>query len=440
MIVRDTTNAIGFWTAVALVMGNMIGSGVFLLPAALAPYGGLALGGWIVSAAGSICLALVFAQLARLSPDAGGPYAFTRRSFGDLPGFLVAWGYWVSIWCANAALATAFVGYLAPFVPGMTQSPWLAALLAVSVVWLMTLVNITGVRAAGRLQVATTVLKILPLLLIGVVGLAFMTPSHFAVNAESIGSTGEQLMATVTLTLWAFLGLECATIPAGSVSDPQRTIPRATIVGTLLAGLIFILSTVGVMGVVPNDILRASTAPFADAAGHFWGDVGAALISAGAAISCLGALNGWILMVGQLPLAVAKDGLFPAVFMKVGRRGTPVAGTVIGGTLSTLLVAMNYSGGLVSLFTKMILLSTLSTLVAYVFCSLALFLRGDERHVEVSRPPGGIAAVSIAAFLFTMVAIAGAGTDTVYWGFLLLVAGLPVYTWVVRQRRTPDLE
>src|SRR5262245_35289519 len=129
--VRETTNAIGFWTAVALVMGNMIGSGVFLLPSALAPYGGLALAGWIVSAAGSMCLALVFARLARQSPDAGGPYAYTRRSFGDLAGFLVAWGYWVSIWCANAALATAFVGYLAPFAPGVVERPWLSALVAV---------------------------------------------------------------------------------------------------------------------------------------------------------------------------------------------------------------------------------------------------------------------------------------------------------------------
>jgi APA family basic amino acid/polyamine antiporter len=160
------------------------------------------------------------------------------------------------------------------------------------------------------------------------------------------------------------------------------------------------------------------------------------LVSAGAAISCLGALNGWILMVGQLPMAVARDGLFPATFLSIGRRGTPIMGTVIGAVLSTLLVAMNYSSGLNELFKKMILLSTLSTLVPYVFCSLALFLRGDERHVEVARVGSGLAAVSAMGFLFALGAIAGAGTDTVYWGFLLLVAGLPIYTWVVRQRRS----
>src|SRR5262245_15304444 len=177
--VRETTNAIGFWTAVALVMGNMIGSGVFLLPASLAPYGGLALAGWIVSAAGSVCLALVFARLARWSPDAGGPYAFTRRSFGDLAGFLVAWGYWISVWSANAALATAFVGYLLPFAPGLKAS---APVVAVVAVWAMTLVNIVGVRAAGRLQVVTTVLKILPLLIVGVAGAIALTPAHFKVQ------------------------------------------------------------------------------------------------------------------------------------------------------------------------------------------------------------------------------------------------------------------
>jgi APA family basic amino acid/polyamine antiporter len=427
---------IGLWTAVALVMGNMIGSGVFLLPASLAAYGGLSLAGWIVSAAGSVCLALVFARLARLSPEAGGPYAYTRRAFGDLAGFLVAWGYWISVWSANAALAVAFVGYLDPFIPGLVRSPAAAALLAIGTIWLLTAVNIRGVHTAGRVQVVTTVVKILPLALIGVAGLVAIKPAYFAIATTGAVPVGQRLLATVTLTLWAFLGLECATIPAGSVRDPRRTIPRATVIGTLLAAAIYIVSTVGVMGVVPPDALAKTTAPFADAATTLFGATAGAVVAIGAAVSCFGALNGWILVVGQLPLAVARDGLFPRVFGRVSPGGTPVRGMIVSGVLASLLVAMNYSRGLVALFTFIILLATLSTLVPYVFCALAVFLEGDDKRAAVARLSTGTSIVAGFAFVYALFAIGGAGTDVVYWGFLLLMSGLPVYVWVVRQR--PD--
>jgi APA family basic amino acid/polyamine antiporter len=428
---------IGLWTAVALVMGNMIGSGVFLLPASLAAYGGLSLVGWVISAGGSVCLALVFARLARQSPDAGGPYAYTRRAFGDLAGFLVAWGYWISVWSANAALAVAFVGYLDPFIPGLVRTPATAALLAVGMIWLLTAVNIRGVRTAGRVQLVTTVLKILPLALIGVAGLIAIQPSHFAIAPTAAGGVpmSQRLLATVTLTLWAFLGLECATIPAASVRDARRTIPRATIIGTLLAAVIYIVSTAGVMGVVPPDALAKTTAPFADAATTLFGATAGAVVAIGAAISCFGALNGWILVVGQLPLAAARDGLFPAVFGRVSAGGTPVRGMIVSGVLASLLVAMNYSRGLVALFTFIILLATLSTLVPYVFCALAIFLEGDAARAAVARPSTGMAMVAGLAFVYALFAIGGAGSDVVYWGFLLLMSGLPVYVWVVRQRR-----
>jgi APA family basic amino acid/polyamine antiporter len=295
-------------------------------------------------------------------------------------------------------------------------------------------VNIGGVAAAGRFQLATTVLKILPLIVVGIVGTIRLTPENFQIHEATTQSAGEHLLATVTLTLWAFLGLECATIPAGSVRDPQTTIPRATIIGTILASAVFILGTIGVMGVVPSGVLKDSTAPFGDAAARLFGDTGARLVSAGAAISCLGALNGWILMAGQLPLAVARDGLFPRVFMRTDRRGTPVFGLIVAGVLSTALVAMNYSRGLVKLFTFIILLSTLSTLVPYVFCSLAIFLRGDALRADPMRR--GLAIIAGIAFVYAIGAIAGAGSDVVYWGFLLLLAGLPIYTLVARRRAT----
>ncbi len=421
----SATRAIGFWTAVALVMGNMIGSGVFLLPASLAPFGAISLAGWIVSTAGSVLLALVFARLASLEPAAGGPYAYTRRAFGELPGFLVAWGYWISVWCSNAALSVAFVGYLDPFLPGVVRHPASAAMLAVATLWLLTAVNLRGVRAAGRVQVVTTALKILPLVLVGLAGLLALDVSHFAVADTGPRAVAGGLTASATLTLWAFMGLECATIPADSIQDASRTIPRATVTGTLLAGIIYIVSTVGVMGVLAPETLGHTTAPFAEAARALGGDRAAAAVALGAAISCFGALNGWILIVGQLPMAVARDGLFPRSFARVASNGTPVFGMVAGGLLSTGLIAMNYSRGLVELFTFIILLATLSTLVPYAFCSLAVFLIGG-RTTRVT------ALVASLAFVYALWAIAGAGPQVVYSGFLLLLAGLPVYITVAK--------
>jgi APA family basic amino acid/polyamine antiporter len=419
-----TKRSIGVWTAVALVMGNMIGSGVFMLPASLAPFGGLAFGGWLISAGGAVALALVFARLARENPAAGGIYAYSRAAFGDLAGFLVGWGYWTAVWSGCAALAIALVGYLDPFFPTVVRTPALAAVAAIGAVWLLTFVNLRGVAVAGRVQVVTTAIKVLPRLVIGVAGLAVLNPVNFAVPANVVGGAGvlKSLMAAASLTLWALLGLETATIPADKVVAPERTIPRATVIGTLAAASLYIISTGGVMGVLGPEALAHSTAPFADAARRFFGDSGALIVAAGGVISCFGALNGWVLIQGQLPAPIAADGLFPKVFGRTGRRGTPVFALVLGSVLASLLIAMNFSRGLVSLFTFVIQLSTLSTLVPYVFCSLAGFMRG-QRSVA-----------GVIAFLFSMFAIAGAGPEVVFYGFLLLLAGLPIFVWVRRTR------
>jgi APA family basic amino acid/polyamine antiporter len=416
---------LGFWAAVSIVMGSMIGSGVFLLPASLAAYQGLSLVGWVVSAAGSMMLALVFARLARQFPAAGGPYAYTRRAFGDVPGFLVAWGYWLSIVGTLAALAVAGVGYLDPFIPAVVRTPLSAASLAVAMIWLVIGCNIAGVGIAGRVQIVTTALKLLPLVVVAIGGLFFVRADAFTLPPAGSSSLGAQIVTVVTLTLWAFLGLECATIPAGSVRDPARTIPLATVAGTAVTAAIYIVSTVGVMSLVGPEALASSTAPFADGARRLIGDAGARLVAVGAAVSCFGSLNGWTLAAGQLPAAVAADDLFPRFFGVLSSRGTPARGMIAAGALASVLVAMNYSRGLVALFTFIILLCTLSTLVPYAFCALAVWLMPGERA-----PQRGAAMVSALAFVYAMFAIGGAGAETVFYGFLLLLAGLPVYVWV----------
>jgi APA family basic amino acid/polyamine antiporter len=426
---------VGLWIATALVVGNMIGTGVFLLPASLAPFGGISVLGWAFTAAGALLVALLMARLARMMPAVGGPYAYTRKGLGDLPAFLVAWGYWISIWSGNAAISVGLVGYLAAFFPALAHEPALGACTALAAVWLLTGVNAWGVKEAGILQFWTTLLKLLPLLAIGTAGLAYMNPDHFIPFNASGVSPFSAVTATATLTLWAFLGLESATIPADSVRDPTRTIPRATILGTLIAAGVYILATAGVMGILPAGELAVSTAPFADAGTRIWGRWAGSFIAAGAAISAFGALNGWILLQGQMPRAAALDGLFPPVFRRLSRRGTPVAGLVISSVLATGLMALNYSASLVDQFTFIILLATLSTLIPYVFSAaaeLVIFVR--DREGFSGERLAGASVIAVLAFAYSLWAIVGAGRETVFWGFLLLLAGIPFYWWQVRGR------
>jgi APA family basic amino acid/polyamine antiporter len=426
---------LGLWMSTSLVVGNMIGSGVFLLPAALGVYGGISIVGWLVTAAGAILLALVFAKLSHIMPKVGGPYAYTRRGFGDFAGFLVAWGYWISIWTSNAAISVAFVSYLTVFWPMLANNGVLAAAVAISAIWLLSWVNSAGIRNAGFVQLITTVLKLLPLVAISTLGFAFFNLEHFRPFNVSGESSVAAISATVALTLWAFLGLESATVPADDVKDPARTIPRATVLGTAIAALVYILSTVAVMGVIPPGELAHSNAPYADAAQEMWGSWAGYLVAAGAAVSCFGALNGWILMQGQIPFAAAKDGIFPRGFARLSVRGTPTTAILVSSVLVTVLIGMNYTRGLVEQFNFIILLAALNTLIAYVLTSMSeLMIFITEREQFSGTRLVGSSVVAALAFLYSLWAIAGAGRDIVYLGLLLLVAGIPVYVWIVWRR------
>jgi APA family basic amino acid/polyamine antiporter len=405
------------------VIGNMVGSGVFLLPASLAPYGVYSLWGWIVSTAGALLLARVFSRLSARAPLAGGPYAYPLEVFGDFAGFLLAWRYWISIAAAVAAIAVAFASYLATLVPSLATNRLAGAGAALAATWLLTGVNILGVRAAGRLQLITVILKISPLVVFALWGIFYFNP-HMLTTGGMGQSPAAALDASAALTMWAFLGLECATIPADHVKDPAKTIPRATLYGTVIAAVFYILCTTAVMGIIPAASLEHSNAPFADAAKLLWGGWAGNLIALAAIVSCFGALNGWILMSGQFPQAAARDKLLPRLFTQESGRGTPALGLVFSSIIGSLLIAMNYDRGLVSTFQVIILIATFFTLVPYMLCSLAEMLlgRGDTARVR------NIVLASL-AFAFSLWATAGAGRDTVYWGTLLMLAGLPLYAW-----------
>jgi basic amino acid/polyamine antiporter, APA family len=449
---------LGLFMAVALVVGNMIGSGVFTLPSAMAGVsvtnGAGSLLAWVFTGIGAVVLALVFANLGRAYPRTGGPYVYARRAFGDFIGFQTAWGYWIAAWAGNAAIAVAFVGYLAFFFPVLSETAIYGALAGIGVIWLLTLVNVLGVRESGWVQVVTTVLKFVPLLAIGLIGVFFVEGDNFGAFAPNGLGMGEGLLggvtAAATLTLWAFIGLESATVPAEEVADPVRTVPRATVIGTVVTTLVYILATVAVMGVIPAGTLQDSASPFAAAAAAIFGGTGywddaVALV---ALVSTFGALNGWILLQGRVPLAAGRDGLFPKRFAQVsGRTGTPVFGLVVSSVLVTGLMLMNYTKSLVDQFTFILLLATLTTLVPYAYSAGAqMFLLFADRARFQGRRLAIDGGIAVLAFAYSVWAIAGAGADIVFKGFMLLMLGVPVYVYMkwrdAREGRTvvPEAE
>jgi APA family basic amino acid/polyamine antiporter len=409
----------------------MIGSGVFLLPAALADYGGMSLVGWLFTGAGAVLLALVFARLGRTYPRTGGPYEYSRRAFGEFIGFQTAWGYWIAIWAGKAAIAVAFVGYLGVFWPGLTDNALLAVAVAAAAIWFLTWVNALGVKQGGWVQGVTTALKVVPLVAMATVGLFFVNMDHFTPFNPSGGSAFAAITAVAALTLWAFIGLESATVPAEDVRDPERTIPRATIWGTIGTTVIYILSTIAVLGIIPAATLADSTAPFADAASTAFGDWAGTLVAIGAIISTFGALNGWILLQGQIPMAAARDKLFPTQFAKTNRTGVPVFGLVVSSLLVTALMAANYTRGLVELFTYTLLLATLTTLIPYAYATAAelMLMVKDRASFSVKRLATD-AVIAGLAFVYSVWAIYGSGQEVVFYGLLLLLAGIPVYVWM----------
>lgn len=427
---------IGLVTATALVLGNMIGSAVFLLPATLAPYGGYSLIGWVISAVGALLLAGVYSRLATRAPRAGGPYAYSREAFGDCIGFLVAWIYWVGLVAGDAALAVGAASYLSALVPAIGAQPFFGALTALAVIWILTAINIAGVRSAGMVQVVTTVLKVLPLLALALFGFVHFEP-RLLVPGPDAGTSWHAISFCVAATLFGFLGVESASILAGHVRDPEKTIPRATLLGTVLAALVFIASTTAVMGLIPAADLATSQAPFADAGRLLWGGWAAWLIASAAVISAVGCLNGWILISGQFPQAVARDGLFPQVFARESAGGTPVSGILVGSVITSALVLANYTHGMVAMFTFMLLLTTLTTVVAYLFSAMAEIVLA---HRSGQPMPWHHLGMACGAFTFSVWAVIGAGEETVYWTFVLLILGIPLYVWQIRHAHRPAAE
>jgi amino acid transporter len=427
--------SLGVAACTAIVVGNMVGSGFYLSPAAIAPYGNLAILAWIVMGAGAVCVGLTFAKLARLAPATGGPYAYTRMAYGDFAGFLIAWGYWISIWASLPVISIAFAGAVFNLFPGLHNRP-MAVVLTLGAIWAVVLVNLRGVKAAGIFAEVTTYTKLIPFAAIALIGLFFIDTSQFS----AFNPSGKPLLgasaALAPLTMFAFLGLESATVPAGDVRDPKRTIPRATVLGITIAALLYVLGTIAVMGLVPREQLVKSVAPFSDAAQVLWGPWGATAISIAVIVSAIGALNGWTLLMGQVPMAAARDNLFPPVFGRLSARGVPAVGTAISAICATLLVLSQVAGppGFSAFYNLVVSLSTMAAVVPYAFCALATGL--VAAYAAGGGPIPRLGLIELIAFLFAVFTLYGCGAEAVLYGFIMFVLGIPVYVWQ-RRRANP---
>lgn len=420
---------LSFPMCLALVMGNMIGSGVFLLPASLAPYGWNAVIGWCVTIGGAMALAYVLAKLTLAHPDAGGPTGFVETAFGRTPSFLIGWCYWVSIWTANVTLAVAAVSYLSVFAPWIGTTPHLPALLAVTLIWATTLINLTGARSAGIFQVITMILKLIPLIVVAVImaGLLASEGTGAVAPLPVDGFSGAAITASAALTLWALLGFESCSVVAAKVENPIRNIPRATLLGTFLTGVIYLVICSGIALMLPAEAVAGSDAPFQIFVERFWAAGPAMLIALFAAISAIGTLNGWILLQGEQPLAMERRGLLPRWFGRTsGPAATPTRALVLGSILASLLVLANSSRAMADLFVFMALLSTSATLWLYLSCAAAAL------KLRVAVP---VAALGAAYAIWTLW---GAGLEASGLSIILMASGLPLYIWSRRSRAVEE--
>ena len=399
----------------------MIGSGIFLLPSTLAALGGISFVGWACSTLGAFLIVLLFRGLSSHFPNTvGGPYAYTRTVLGEFFGFLVGWGYWISVWCTNAAIAVAFVGYLSVFIPQISHNEILSIAFGVGALWLFSFLNFRDIVFVGRIQKLTTVLKILPLLLIGFVGLFYVDWSLLGFENLSGENDFKAISQATTLTLFAYLGIESASITSHKIEKSEANVGRSGLIGFLLTAFVYILCSVVIFGLVSTAKLSQSRAPFADASATFLGGYAEQFVALGALIATLGALNGWILIQGQIAYALAKDGLFPAFFKKRNNAEVPYLGIVVSSLLATFLLIAKFSGSLVDVFSFMMNLSTLSALTPYFLSAVSLFIfirRGKQ-------PSKGMQIVAVLSGLFCLWMIYGVGIETVSLGVVLLLIGI----------------
>ena len=416
---------IGFWRGWSIAVGCAVGSGIFMMPTLLAPYGMLGFGGWIIAGSGSVLVALTMARLVIRIPKTGGPYVYVNEGLGKFLGFIIAWTYWVACVAAISGISIAFVGYLGFFIPIISNSPIHSLLTTLVLVWVIVALNIRSLENSSKFQLISTLLKILPLLFIVFLGLTNFNASNLPeLNPSNLHPIS--LLATVTtLVMCSFVGIETATVPADNVINPQKTIPKVLIASVLTILALYLMVSISIAAIVPANELINSSAPFALAATKILGITGGTIISIGALISTLGSLNANTITAGNLSLAAARDGLLPKKFITLTEAGTPIYTYILTGGFVSILLTLNYTKGIVNAFVFMAMLSTLSTLIAYAFCAIAEFKFAQNDKNNQQRNTAIL--LSCATFLYAFFAIWGAGIEMIIYSLFLILIGTPIY-------------
>lgn len=429
---KSTENKIGVLTLTGIVIGNTIGSGVFLIPSALARLGSLSLVSWFLTGLGALIIALVFARMSSLLPKTGGPYAYVRAGLGEAMGFQTALTYWVYAWAGNMALVIAATGYLSAFFPSLTN-PINACITSIGFIWLFTVSNLLGVKTSGAISLISTILKLCPIFLLAVLGWFFFQPEYIreSVNVATPELSSFHLITNAAaITLWAFVGVESGTVPAEFVKNPSRTIPIATIAGMLIILVVVVLSSIAIMGMIPNHLLQTSAYPFADALEMILGPWGKWLAVGGAVVSCLGCVNGWILIQGQIPMAAADDHLFLKVFSRKNKNGIPVFGVVFTSIVISLFLIMTANPDLIAQYRLVILMATLTGLISYLYVPVSELLMYKRGEIFLSKKSIFCA---IAAMVYSFWAMIGSGSEVLTITAMILFASMPLYYFCVRK-------
>jgi basic amino acid/polyamine antiporter, APA family len=428
----------GLPVAVALIMGSIIGVGIFNLPTSLAGIGPITLVSMALTTVGAIALALMFAALSRRLPADGGPYAYSRAAFGNVVGFFNAWSYWITAWAGNAGIAVGWVLYVEVFI-NKGQNKLITVLLVLVGLWLPAVINLSGVKNMGSVQMVTTILKFAALLFVSIVGLFYIKSANFTPwNVSSQGAISA-IGAGMAIALFSYLGVEVASVAAGKVRDPDKNVPKSTVLGTIACAVVYLLSLVAVFGIVPNGTLQKSTAPFSTAVNSMFGGTWAGYVMAVVVIiSGFGALNGWTMICAEMPLAAAKDGLFPVRFNSISKRGVPAFGIIASTVLASIAMGINYIGsGGAQVFTTLVLMTGITSAIPYGFSALAqIKWRIVDRRAMHGRRFARDMSVAVVALVFSILFIyysrnTGA-SGFQYWApFVLagvaLLLGIPVY-------------
>ncbi|HEV2244540.1 MAG TPA: amino acid permease [Streptosporangiaceae bacterium] len=431
---EQKARALGLTSATGLVIGSIIGTGVFAMPAVLAKAGTSSLATLAVIAVGAMLLAVLFGQLTRRVPNSnGGLYAYARHEFGDFAGYLTGWCYWIQAWAGNAAIVAAWVLYVDALF-GISPSGMGNWGIALAGLWIPAVVNLAGVRQMAWFQNLTVVLKFLPLLFVGVVGWFFVAKANFGPFNASGGSLYSAIGIAAGVALFSFIGVEVAAITAKRVQNPRKNVGRASLLGTAASAILYMLVAAAVMGLVPHHALASSTAPFVPAFEAIFthGVWAGKLVAALAVVSGIGALNGWTLVTAEVSRAVADDGLFPRFFSWSDRKDTAWFGIVLAALLPSLLMLWSYntSTGL-TVFTDLVALTVVTVAIPYLFsaCAQLSYLVSRRRRVQ-----GWLLArdlsIAGAGVLFSMWVTFAAGWAAVYQAMILVLAGVVIYAFV----------